>query len=134
LPGWVERRQSNAQTLKQSLSARSAIAFPGDSPHQVNSYYRLSLLIDPDRLREDWPRNRILAELNTRGIPARVGACPDIGQEPVFRNRGEKLPSRPHAAWVGARSFVLPVHPTLTEDDLGYMADQVREIVASAAR
>jgi dTDP-4-amino-4,6-dideoxygalactose transaminase len=135
LPAWVERRRANAVALAVQLSALPGVVVPTPDETVRPSFYKLAVLIDPAALKASWSRNRVLAELEARGVPARVGGCPDISRERAFAARGWTSGAPPpNATWVGERSAVLPVHPTLTARDLDFMADAVRAVMTVALR
>ncbi|MBM3515137.1 MAG: DegT/DnrJ/EryC1/StrS family aminotransferase [Alphaproteobacteria bacterium] len=135
LSAWVGRRRANAALLSERLRNLSGVTVldpPADVGH---AYYKYAFMIEPAALKASWTRNRVLSELDARGVPARVGACPDISRERAFSDRGFAPPQPlPNAAWVDERSALLPVHPTLTGDQLGVMADAVRAVMAAAVR
>ncbi|MDX2222540.1 MAG: DegT/DnrJ/EryC1/StrS aminotransferase family protein [Rhodospirillaceae bacterium] len=135
LPAWVARRRANASILAARLGDLDAVEIPMPGPDRVHSHYRFSFRVRPEALAAGWSRNRVVAALGAAGVPARVGACPDIGRETAFARAGwTDARPRPHAAWLGDRSIVLPVHPTLTDADLDFMIDTARRVIAAAAR
>ena len=100
-----------------------------------HSYYKYNILLEPDALTETWSRDRIVEELNARGVPARIGACPDITREKAFFNSGINTSNpRPNAAKIANRTIVLPVHPSLTEGNVAFMSDVLRATLHSASR
>lgn len=135
LPAWVARRRAHAALLSKSLRTLSGVMVLDPGADVGHAYYKYAFLVEPSALKSSWTRNRVLAELDRRGVPARVGACPDISREKAFAMRGF-APGQPlpNAAWVGERSAILPVHPTLTADHIGFMADTVRAVMAEAVR
>jgi len=88
--------------------------------------------VDPAALKPEWSRDRICAELDARGVPARVGACPDISRERAFAKLAPT--AHPQAEVCAARSIVLPVHPTLTADDVAYIAAETAGTLQAALR
>lgn len=135
LPGWVARRRANAGALAAGLGDLGAVEVPAPGPASHHSYYRFTCFLRPEALRAGTSRNRVVAELAATGVPARVGACPDIGREPAFAAAGWRdARPRPHAARLGERSIVLPVHPTLSDADLAFMIDATRRAIAAATR
>ena len=135
LSGWVARRQAYAQTIAVALNGISGVTVGRPPQSSAHAYYRQTLLVAPAALKADWSRDRICAELDAYGIPARVGACPDISQEAAFRTSAyAPQPAHPHALAGAAASIVLPVHPTLTADDIGYIAARTHDVLRAALR
>lgn len=135
LPIWLTRRRAIAAKLADVVRGLAAVTVPDPAPDIGHAYYRRVLMIEPAALKASWSRNRVLSELDRRGIPARVGACPDITREQAFVSRGWG-PARnlPNAAWVGDRSVALPVHPTLTDRDVAMMCETICAVIGEATR
>ena len=132
---WVAQRRKNADALSEGLRRVPGIEILEPGPGVGHAYYRYCFLIEPSALKSSWSRNRILTDLEQRGVPARVGSCPDIRREKAFTLRGMPPSHRvPNADWVAERSAVLPVHPTLTEDQLDFITATVAAVMAEAAR
>lgn len=135
LEGWTQKRRSNAALLSsaiEGLPVARDLTPPADILH---SYYKYNILIDRNALKSNWTRDRIVEDLNTRGVPARVGACPDISQEAAFKNAGiDTSNSRPNAADMSDCTIMLPVHPTLTDGNMNFMVDHVRAVLSQASK
>ncbi len=135
LEDWVGARRRNAQRLTHAISDLTAVADltpPDDVRH---SYYKYNILLERDGLASNWTRDRIVDDLNARGVPARVGACPDISRESAFANSGiNTTNTRPNADDLTDRTIMLPVHPTLTEGNVAFMAEGLRDVLSQASR
>ena len=135
LDGWVAKRRANAATIAAAVTGISGVSVGAPAQGCAHAYYRQTLFVRPEALKTDWSRDRICTELDARGIPARVGACPDISLEQAFVKKGlTAQPAHPHAQDTAGRSIVLPVHPTLTDEDIGFIADSTAEILRAAVR
>ncbi|MHB1207233.1 MAG: DegT/DnrJ/EryC1/StrS family aminotransferase [Rhodospirillaceae bacterium] len=135
LGGWVEKRRANANAIAAAVAGINGVTVSQPPAASTHAYYRQTLFVAPAALKTDWSRDRICAELDALGIPARVGACPDISQEPAFRKSSTaSQPAHPHALAGAAASVVLPVHPTLTADDIGHIAARTRDVIRAAIR
>lgn len=135
LNGWVERRRSNAKILTEAIRGLPNIHDLTPPPDIQHSYYKYYILLKAEGLAENWTRDRITEELNAKGVPARVGACPDISKEAAFANTGiDTTNPRPNAAAITDYTIMLPVHPTLTEGNMTFMANHLNAILATASR
>lgn len=135
LDTWVSARRRNAAALTSALEGIGSVVDLTPPETVQHSYYKYYVLIDPDALAGTWTRDRIVDELNERGIPARIGACPDISHEQAFANAAINTSNpRPNAASIAERTLMLPVHPTLTEGNLAFMTDTLRTTVSAATR
>ena len=133
LPDWVEARGRNAAALAEGLSPVPGLRVPVPSAHVRHAYCRFCCFVRPEHLRAGWDRDRIVAEITTRGVPCTIGVCPEVYPESAL-DTGMPPDSRlPVARELGATSLMLPVHPTLTERDIGRMADVVRDVVLTAS-
>ncbi len=78
-------------------------------------------------------RSEILRQLGERGIETREGFIPFNMQE-IFLARGlASLDSCPCANEAAYRTFYLPSGPTLTESQLGYVCENLRNILTKTA-
>jgi dTDP-4-amino-4,6-dideoxygalactose transaminase len=133
LPAWTARRRANAEMLDAALVGLNGAAVQRVPEHLTHAYYKYYFFVDEAMLKPEWSRDRICNELIARGVPARVGACPDIAREKAFTNAGPQ-PAHPGAASIENRTLLLPVHPTLTPGNMRFMADTLRAVVGEATR
>ena len=132
---WVKRRRSNAAALSEAIIGLPAITdlTPPDSVY--HSYYKYYILLEPKGLSQNWTRDRIVADLNEAGIPARVGACPDISNENAFAAAGlDTSNARPSAAAIADYTVVLPVHPNLSKGNITFLRDTLQSVLKAASR
>ena len=134
LPQWTKMRRANAATLDEVFAALDAVSILTPPPHLGHAYYKYCGLIDPAALKEGWSRDRICDALNKKHIPIRVGACPDVSKEQAFKAAFGAQPGHPNAESIADRSFILPVHPTLSAGNMRFIADTVHEVILSATR
>jgi dTDP-4-amino-4,6-dideoxygalactose transaminase len=134
LPQWTKMRRENAAILDEKLLPLDAVSSPSPPPHLSHAYYKYCGFMDLTALKEGWSRNRICDALNKKHIPIKVGACPDISREQAFKAAFGVQPQHPNAESIADRSFMLPVHPTLSADNMSFIADTVREVILSATR
>ncbi len=135
LDAWVQRRRAHAAALTTALEGLPVAVdlTPPDSVH--HSYYKYNILLNADGLADNWTRDRIIHDLNTLGIPARVGACPDISKENAFANAGLNTSNpRPNAQKIADLTIMVPVHPTLTDGNIAFMTQTLRSVMAAANR
>ncbi|MEL6368993.1 MAG: aminotransferase, partial [Pseudomonadota bacterium] len=81
--------------------------------------------VDPEALRHEWSRDRLVSELNDEGVRVFTGSCPEIYREVAFADAPEqrRLPS---ARALGETSLMLLVDPTIDEFSI---EDNARKIV-----
>lgn len=111
LDGWNERRAAVATMYRNGIQL-SGVRHPVNATGRAWYLYVMQVF--------GGNQADILARLNARGIAARIGGCPNLGHEPVFRGT---QPACPVADKVGERTIALPIYPTMT-------VDMVEEIIA----
>ena len=135
LPQWVESRRANAAVLDNALSGLNVVMLTRPPVHAFHSYYKYYFRLQLDGLKSGWNRDRVCAELEALGVPARIGSCPDIAKEGAFADAGfTHHPPHPNAARIADETVMLPVHPTLTPGNMSFMAETTRKVVSDATR
>ena len=91
LDGWVKKRRRLAGILTDGFREISALRVTIPPDHVYHSYYKYYVFVRPERLRRGWNRDRILMELEKRGVPCGTGVCPEIYLEEAFRSSKLKV-------------------------------------------
>ena len=131
LPDWIAIRRRNARLLARRLSEAEVLRIPTEP--DGHAYYRSYVYVRPERLAPGWTRDRILAELLKRNLSCSVGSCAELYMEKAFDRHGLRPEKRlPVAQGLGETSLALPVHPTLTENDIHEMADVMLPVFDAA--
>jgi len=134
LDHWVELRRRSANILRQALAKFDAVRVPAPSPDIYHSYYKFYAFVQPESLRTGWSRDRILQEITDRGVPCFSGSCSEIYLEKAFVNAGYPQDRLPVAKELGETSLMFLVHPTLSVDEMEWVAEVASSVLASAAR
>jgi dTDP-4-amino-4,6-dideoxygalactose transaminase len=134
LPRWTAMRRANAAALDEALLPLGAVSILVPPNHLSHAYYKYCGLLDLAALKSDWSHDRVCAELNAKGVPARVGACPDVSREAAFGDDAGAQPAHPVAESLADRTFMLPVHPTLSASNMTFIAETVRAVILAATR
>ncbi|MEQ3549109.1 DegT/DnrJ/EryC1/StrS aminotransferase family protein [Pseudonocardia nematodicida] len=130
LTGWVERRRRNAAILREALAGEPAVTLAPVPDGVHHSYYRFYAHVRPEHLRPGWDRDRIVAAINAEGVWCAHGGCTEIYRERAFETTGRPARPLPVGARLGRTSLVLPVHPTLGDDDMADVAGAARRVLA----
>lgn len=128
----VRRRRELARRLDAALGEIQALRTtvpPADVEH---AYYRYYTFVRPERLREGWSRDRILAAILAEGIPCYTGSCPEMYREKAFAAYHPEH-RRPVARELGETSLAFLVHPTITDSDLDDTIQAVRKVMRHAS-
>ncbi|MCO6439721.1 MAG: DegT/DnrJ/EryC1/StrS aminotransferase family protein [Nitrococcus mobilis] len=134
LDAWVTRRRAHAARLNDVCRAFPAVRLTEPPAHVAHAYYKYYCFVRPERLRSGWSRDRIVAELQARGVPAMQGSCPEVYREKAFEGTGYRPAERlPVARELDETSLMLPVHPTLSESDLERFCAGLGEVLEKAS-
>jgi dTDP-4-amino-4,6-dideoxygalactose transaminase len=112
---------NNIRSIKEDCSCKHA-------------YYKLYVYVRPDNLAPSWNRDRILQEINSRGVPCYTGSCSEVYLEKAFDNTGWRPKERlPVAKELGETSLMFLVHPTLTDSEIKKTQAVISEVLSAAA-
>jgi dTDP-4-amino-4,6-dideoxygalactose transaminase len=133
LPQMVEKRRHLATILTERFSQMPGLRVTVPPAEIRHSYYKYYVFLRPERLRENWTRQRIIDAINAEGIPCFSGSCSEIYMEKAF-----PAPMRPQhrlaiAKQLGETALMFLVHPTLSESDMHDTADAVGKVLTAAS-
>ncbi|MEF8982655.1 DegT/DnrJ/EryC1/StrS family aminotransferase [Thiohalorhabdus sp.] len=133
LEGWLSRRRAHAARLNDAGRAFPALRLTEPPEHVGHAYYKWYAFVRPKGLRPGWDRDALVAALQERGVPAMQGICPEVYRERAFEGTGFQPAERlPVARELGETSLMLPVHPTLTEEEVAGFCEGVRAVMGEA--
>ncbi|TBW12763.1 DegT/DnrJ/EryC1/StrS aminotransferase family protein [Azotobacter chroococcum subsp. isscasi] len=135
LPDWHARRLANAERIwrcAQGLPGLRVPELPADIEHAA---YKCYLFVKPQRLKDGWDRERILAEIVARGVPCFSGSCPELYLEKAFEGTPWRPAGRlPVARELGETSLMFLVHPTLSAAEIERTCTVLAAVMDEAAR
>jgi len=119
------RRNENANLLTRGIEK-----IPGLTPPHVNDDVRHVFYQYVIRVEEDYPmkRNKLAEHLRSRGIGVAVHYPTPIYKQPLYRELGYEKTICPTAEEACKHVLSLPVHPSVTEEDIRYILDALREV------
>ncbi len=120
---WVETRRRNAATLNEAFAKLPLLRLTLPGNEIYHSYYKYYAFINPEKLKKDWTRDRIITEINAGGVPCFGGSCGEIYLEKAFAEKFSGTDLRPTERYpvareLGATSLMFLVHPTLTRENM----------------
>ena len=132
---WNKLRQRNAFEIIRVLKKFSPLVEVPFLPDYLNhAFYRVYGSINPDNLKKGWTRDKIIEDINSRGVPCFTGTCPEIYEEKAFANSNFKLKRRlPNAKLLGENSIAFLCHPTLRLPDLKFMTSNIEKVLTIAS-
>ena len=92
---WNRLRQRNAHEIITALNKFSGLLNVSSLPKYSNhAFYRVYCSINPNYLKKGWTRDKIIDDINSRGVPCFSGTCPEIYNEKAFVNSNFKVKER----------------------------------------
>ncbi|MDW0291061.1 MAG: DegT/DnrJ/EryC1/StrS family aminotransferase, partial [Nitrososphaeraceae archaeon] len=119
----LDKRASNARKLGQLLSNKikdKNIVLPHENQRTKYNWYLYTVALNDSR-------DKVKKFLNDSGIGATIYYDPPVHQTPFyskFYNRELEI-----TEWASKSVLSLPVHPSITEKDLDFMANKVEEAI-----
>ncbi|UCR83489.1 DegT/DnrJ/EryC1/StrS family aminotransferase [Pseudomonas chlororaphis] len=119
MPDWHASRLANAQRIWRCAEMLPGLRVPEAEPDIIHAAYKCYVFVDPLRLAKGWSRDRIIAEIVSRGVPCYSGSCSEVYLEKAFEGTEWRPVTRlPIALELGETSLMFLVHPTLTEVEM----------------
>jgi dTDP-4-amino-4,6-dideoxygalactose transaminase len=115
MPEWHRRRLEIANEIWAVAATLPALRVPEIPDYVEHGAYKCYVFVRPDELNAGWNRDRIMAEINDRGVPCFSGSCSEVYLEKAFDGAGYRPQKRlPVARELGETSLMFLCHPTLT--------------------
>lgn len=131
---WTAARTANALRLKAVCDQYDVVRVPDTPEDVVHAWYKFYAFVRPEQLASGWSRDRIVEEVNARGVPCYHGSCSEVYLEKAFDGTpwrpAEPLPV---ARALGETSLMLLVHPTLTEAEMDKACVVLGEVLQQAS-
>lgn len=121
----LAKRDRVARQYNERLKDIEGVQIPYIAPTTT----RMSWFVYIIRLAPELDRNRVMAELEERGIPSRP-YFPSIHLQPFYREKfGYKEGDFPVAESVSRSTLALPFYGNLEEEKIDFICDNLREII-----
>ena len=135
LPQWLALRRRNAAILTEGFARIPGLRLTIPPPEIEHAYYKYYVFVEPESLKSDWSRDRIMTALVDEGIPCGSGSCSEIYLEKAFDQGGLRPKQRlPVARQLGETSLMFMVHPTLSVDDMEDVVRAMKKVMRAAVR
>jgi dTDP-4-amino-4,6-dideoxygalactose transaminase len=132
LPRWLATRRKYASMLNECFAGLPGLRVAIPPEHIGLAPYKHYAFVRPERLRNNWTRDRILAEIVARGIPSFSGSCSEIYLESAFPEEWKPKSRLPVARELGETSLMFLVHPTLRPEHINATCEAVRQVMQEA--
>jgi dTDP-4-amino-4,6-dideoxygalactose transaminase len=118
LPGWTKQRQENAAFLDANIKG---VVTPFVAPGSTHSYHQYTIRVPGNNAEV---RDKFMEELTKRGVGSGVYYPTPIHRLPSFNLKLDL----PETEKLVNECISLPVHPSLTKDELATVAQAVTEV------
>ena len=116
-----EARRRNAALLTRFLASIKSIKLPEESPWAFHVYHQYVIRVKPP-----FSRDKLKEFLELKGIQTAVHYPMVIPDQPLYKKLGIKCPKEcPEARKAASEVLSLPVHPSLSNEDIKYIADSL---------
>jgi perosamine synthetase len=124
----IESKRRIAGYYNEKLSTLECLQLPVEKTYARNVYWMYHIVLKGKMAKH---RTLIMKELLERGIETREGFIP-YNMQDIFIKRGwTYIDECPRASEIAMSSFYLPSGPLLTEEELEYVAVNLRSVVES---
>jgi dTDP-4-amino-4,6-dideoxygalactose transaminase len=134
MPVWHSARTRNAERIRATAVSLPVLRVPEVPDHIEHAWYKCYLFVRSEMIRSGWSRDRMIQEINRRGVPCYTGVCPEVYLEKAFETTGTRPPCRLQLAkMLGETSMMFLVHPTLTDKEIEKTCRVLSEVSSLAA-
>lgn len=135
LPEWTRQRQANAKQIWSCAEQCYGLRVPHMPEYIQHAAYKCYVFVEQQALDAGWSRDRIVAELNERGVPCYAGSCSEVYREKAFDGTGWRPPQPlPVAHELGETSLMFLVHPTLTASEIDKTCHALERVMRLATK
>ncbi|MDY0271246.1 MAG: DegT/DnrJ/EryC1/StrS aminotransferase family protein [Advenella sp.] len=132
---WTRLRQQNANKIWATAKQLPALRVPEVPEGSEHAAYKCYVFVQPEQLKPDWNRDRIINEMVAAGVPAFSGSCSEVYLEKAFDNTNLRPAQRlPVAMELGETSLMFLVHPTLTPAEIDKTCQVLSSVMEQASR
>jgi len=133
LPERLARRRSNAEILTSEFLKLPALRVTVPPENVIHAYYKYYVFVRPEKLKDDWNRDRVMEAINAEGIPCFAGYR-EMYLEKAFP--AEWIPPQPLPVTecLSETGLVFLVHSTLGDADMFDTCRAVDKVMEEATR
>jgi len=125
MPDWHKKRLRNASSIWNTAKQCKGLRVPTIPSHIEHAAYKCYVFVKGSVELRD----KMMMEINERGVPCYSGTCSEVYLEKAFNNTGFRPKERlPVAKELGETSLMFLVHPTLTEKEIQKTCDVLTEV------
>jgi len=125
MPDWHNKRLSNANSIWSAANQCNGLRVPAIPSHIEHAAYKCYIFVKGSVELRD----KMMMEINEKGVPCYSGSCSEVYLEKAFDNTGFRPKERLLVAKeLGETSLMFLVHPTLTKEEIQKTCDVLTEV------
>lgn len=125
---WHKKRLNNANTIWNAAKHCKLFRVPVIPNHIEHAAYKCYVFVEGSAELRD----KLLMQINEKGVPCYSGSCSEIYLEKAFDNSDIRPNYRlPNAKVLGETSLMFLVHPTLTKKEIQKTCDVLIDVAVS---
>ena len=122
---WHNKRLSNASSIWNAAKQCKGLRVPTIPSHIEHAAYKCYVFVKGSVELRD----KMMMEINEKGVPCYSGSCSEVYLEKAFDNTGFRPKERLLVAKeLGETSLMFLVHPTLTKEEIKKICDVLTEV------
>src|ERR1700674_4009915 len=133
LPQRVARRRNSAAILTSAFSRISSLRVTIPPEEIGHAYYKYYVFVRPEKLENDWSRDRIMEAINAEGVPCFAGYR-EMYLEKAFPEEWRPSQPLPVAQCLSETGLVFLVHSTLSDADMFDTCRAAEKVMEAATR
>jgi dTDP-4-amino-4,6-dideoxygalactose transaminase len=132
---WHNKRLSNANKIWNTAKQCKGLHVPNIPNYIEHAAYKCYVFVEPDQLKGEWSRDRIINKINALGVPCYSGSCSEVYLEKAFDGTGFRPKERlSNAKELEKTSLMFLVHPTLTKEEIQQTCDAIVSVMELAVK
>jgi len=125
MPDWHRKRLNNANRIWNTARQCKGLRVPTIPDHIEHAAYKCYVFVNGGIELRD----KMIVEINEKGVPCYSGSCSEVYLEKAFDNTGFRPKERLSVAKeLGETSLMFLVHPTLTKEEIKKTCDVLIEV------
>ena len=135
LKSWRNIRTRNAKIISNILGNINIVRVPLPNDNFVHAWYKFNCFIEIQYLKNDWDRKKIIKTIRSKDLPAFQGSCSELYLEKCFSKNGDhKYKELPISKELGKTNLTFLVHPTISEKEMIFYAENIKDVLLNATK
>ncbi|MDP2922722.1 MAG: DegT/DnrJ/EryC1/StrS family aminotransferase [Candidatus Omnitrophota bacterium] len=119
LKEWTDKRRANARFYQEHLADLEQVKVPREKPHEKSVYHTFVIQVEM--------REKLIKFLENKAIGTKIHYPIPIHLQPAAKSLGYKIGSLPVTEKQAKRILSLPIYPELTNKELNYIVNCIRD-------